>query len=86
MLSICATRKRRLEKTQRNPEASYEISFRNHKKEAIEIRVIEPVPGDWTMLSSSHQYQKTSSKTAEFVIPVPADKEIVLTYAVRMKY
>lgn len=85
---IVATRKQTdWKKSAKNiTEASYEISFRNHKKEAIEIRVIEPVPGDWTMLSSSHQYQKTSSKTAEFVIPVPADKEIVLTYAVRMKY
>lgn len=67
-------------------EASYEISLRNHKKESIDIRVIEPVPGDWNMLSSSHEYKKTSSRTAEFVIPVPADKEVILTYAVRMKY
>lgn len=85
---VVATRKQTdWKKSAKNiTEASYEISLRNHKKEAVEIRVIEPVPGDWSMLSSSHEYKKTSSRTAEFVIPVPADKEVILTYAVRMKY
>ena len=67
-------------------EAAFEISLRNHKKEDVVVKVIEPVPGDWTMLSSSHQYKKAEAFTAEFNIPVPQDKETKLTYRVRMRY
>jgi hypothetical protein len=67
-------------------EAAYEISLRNHKKEDIVVRVVEPIPGDWTMLSSSHDYKKTEAFTAEFTIPVLSDQEVKLTYRVRMKF
>ncbi len=67
-------------------EASFEVSLRNHKKEDVTVKVIEPIPGDWTILSSSHEYKKTESSIAEFLIPVPKDQEVKLTYAVRMKY
>ncbi len=67
-------------------EASFEISLRNHKKEDVVVKVIEPIPGDWTMLSSSHEYTKTEAFTAEFNIPVPKDKETKLTYRVRMRF
>lgn len=67
-------------------EAGYEVSLRNHKKEDVVVRVLEPIPGDWTMLSSSHDYKKTDAMTAEFNITVPKDKETTLTYRVRMRY
>ncbi len=67
-------------------EASFEISLRNHKKEDVVVKVVEPIPGDWKMLSSSHEYQKTEAFTAEFNIPVPKDKEAKLIYRVKMKF
>ncbi len=67
-------------------EAAFEISLRNHKKEDVVVKVVEPIPGDWTMLSSSHEYTKTEAHYAEFKIPVPKDKEVKLTYKVRMRY
>jgi len=67
-------------------EASFEISLRNHKKEDVVVKVVEPVPGDWTMLSSSHKYEKTEAFTAEFKIPVPKDKEVKITYRVKMRF
>jgi hypothetical protein len=67
-------------------EVGYEISLRNHKKEDVVVKVIEPIPGDWKMLSSSHEYKKTEAFTAEFNIPVPKDKETKLTYRVRMRF
>ncbi len=67
-------------------EAAFEISLRNHKKEDVVVKVVEPIPGDWTMLSSSHEYKKSEAFTAEFNIPVPKDKEVKLTYRVRMRY
>jgi hypothetical protein len=67
-------------------EAAYEISLRNHKNEDVTVRVIEPVPGDWTVLSSSMEWKKTDSGTMEFVVPVKKDGEAKLTYAVRMRW
>ena len=67
-------------------EAAFEISLRNHKKEDVVVRLVEPIPGDWKMLNSSHDYTKTEAFTAEFNIPVPKDKETKLTYRVRMRY
>ena len=67
-------------------EAGFEISLRNHKKENVVVRVVEPVPGDWKMLNSSHSYIKSEAFTAEFNIPVPKDKEVKLSYRVRMKF
>ena len=67
-------------------EAAFEISLRNHKKEDVVVKVVEPVPGDWKMLSSSHEYNKSEAFTAEFNIPVQKDQEVKLTYRVRMRY
>ena len=67
-------------------EASFEISLRNHKKEDVTVRVIEPIPGDWEMRGSSHKHIKTEAFTAEFNIDVPKDKETKLNYTVRMRF
>lgn len=67
-------------------EAAFEISLRNHKNEDIVVRVIEPIPGDWKMLSSSHDHVKTEAFTAEFSVPVQKDRETKLTYRVRMRF
>jgi hypothetical protein len=67
-------------------EAAYEVSLRNHKKEDVVVKVVEPIPGDWTMVDSSHTFRKTNAFTAEFGIPVQKDSEVKLTYRVRLRY
>ncbi len=67
-------------------EAAFEISLRNHKQEDVAVKVIEPIPGDWKMLSSSHPSSKSEAFTAELVVPVKKDSETRLTYRVRMRY
>jgi len=63
-------------------EESYEISLRNHKKEAVEILVVEHLYGDWNITGRSHTFRKKDARTAEFKIPVPANGETTLTYTV----
>lgn len=67
-------------------EAAFEISLRNHKKEDVVVKVVEPIPGDWKMLSSSHEFTKSEAFTAEFLVPVKKDGETKVTYRVRMRY
>ncbi|HEY5974387.1 MAG TPA: DUF4139 domain-containing protein [Geobacteraceae bacterium] len=67
-------------------EAAFQITIRNHKKEAVTVRVLEPVPGDWQMVDSSHPHDKVESATAQFLVPVAKDGEAKLTYRVKMRY
>jgi hypothetical protein len=67
-------------------EAAFEISLRNHKDNDVTVKVIEPIPGDWRILSSSHPYKKTDAFAAEFDMPVPKDKAVTLSYRVRMRF
>ena len=66
-------------------ETEYEITLRNHKAEDITVRVSEPLGGDWTMVRSSHPFDKTSASSAEFRIPVPKNGKTILTYRVRTR-
>jgi len=67
-------------------EAAFEIVLRNHKAENITVRIMEPVPGDWQVLSASHKALKASSSQLEMNVPVPKDGETVVTYRVRMRF
>ncbi len=67
-------------------EAAFEIKLRNHKQEDVSVKIIEPIPGAWTMVESSQEYKKTGAFTAEFTVPVPKDKETTVAYRVRMRY
>lgn len=67
-------------------ESSYEIEIRNHKENAVTVDVVEPMPGDWTILESSHPHVKKDAHTAVFSLPVAPDEEVVLTYRVRVRH
>jgi hypothetical protein len=67
-------------------ESAYEISIRNHKKEDVTVRVIEPLPGDWKVLEQSHPFKKLDAATIAFDLPVPKDKESKLRYRVRIRF
>jgi hypothetical protein len=67
-------------------ELEYEITLRNHKATAVNVEVNEPIGGTWRMLTSSHQWTKTSAWAAQFKVPVAADGTAVLKYRVRITY
>jgi len=66
----------------RTASESFEIKVRNHKKEPVEVRVVEHLYRalNWDIASSSAQYKKTDSNTIEFPVTVPPDSEQVITY------
>jgi hypothetical protein len=69
-----------------NFEESFEILLKNAKNEAVEIKVIEPIPGDWEILSENHNHVKAASNTAIWKISVPAEGSSKLTYRVKVRY
>jgi hypothetical protein len=67
-------------------EVEWEIALRNHKPADQTVTVVEPVPGDWQVLASSHPYEKVEAHTLRYTIPVPKDGASKLTYRVRIRY
>jgi len=67
-------------------EVEWEISLRNHKKEAVTVEVVEPVPGDWEVLRSTLPHEKVEAYTMRFRVPVPKDGETKLNYRVRLRF
>jgi len=67
-------------------ETVFEITLRNHGAADISVKVVEPIPGDWTILTASHAPQKIDANTVEFNVPVPKDGEARLTYRARVTY
>jgi len=67
-------------------EVEWEIALRNHKTEPQTVTVIEPVPGDWQVLSSTHPYDKVEAHTLKYQIAVPKEGATKLTYRVRVRF
>jgi hypothetical protein len=69
-------------------EETYEIKLRNHKKEAVEVRVVEHLFrwSNWQILKSSLDYSKTDAQTIEFRAKIPPDGESVLNYTIRYSW
>ncbi|NNC55479.1 MAG: DUF4139 domain-containing protein, partial [Pseudomonadales bacterium] len=60
-------------------DSSYEIVVTNGKKEAVEIIIREPIPGDWKILESSHAHNKVAANLAEWRLSVPAEQKLTLS-------
>ena len=44
-------------------ESTWQIDLRNHKDEDVEVMLVEPVGGDWQILSSTHPFEQTDAWT-----------------------
>lgn len=67
-------------------ESAYQITIKNAKSEAVTVKVSEPMPGDWQMLSESYPHTKAASNTAVWNVTVPAEGKAELSYRVQVKY
>ena len=67
-------------------ESGYRIELKNGKDEDVTVRAVEPMPGDWEILSESNSHKKLSSSEAEWHIKVPAKGSAELLYRVKVKF
>jgi len=67
-------------------EVEWEISLRNHKQEDIQVTLIEPMPGDWEVLRSTHPYEKVEAHTLAYKVNVPKDGQTKVNYRVRIRF
>jgi hypothetical protein len=67
-------------------ETEWDVEIRNHKKEDVQVTIVEPVPGDWEVVKTSHPYEKTEAHTLQYVVQVPKDGKTTVNYRVRMRW
>jgi len=67
-------------------EAAFALKLKNAKSEPVTVKVVEPIPGDWKILSESNTHKKESSSVVSWQVAVPAKGEAILTYKVRVKF
>jgi hypothetical protein len=65
----------------------FEIKIRNHKKEAVTVKVLEKLyrNSEWRLFNNTQPFEQLDSRTVIFPVQVPADKEAVVKYAVEYK-
>jgi hypothetical protein len=64
-------------------DEAFEIKVRNHKKESVEVRVVEHLYRGTTrdISTNSMPFNKTDSQTIEFRAPLEPGEEKTITYA-----
>ena len=65
-------------------DEDFQIKLRNHKKQAVTVRVIEHLYrcDNWEIIRKSDAFKKNDSHTIEFTVQIPADSERLLSYQV----
>jgi len=71
-----------VENSRSSGSESFEIRVRNHKKEPVDVRVVEHLyrGRNWEITAKSDDYKKKDSQTIEFPVTVAPNGEKVITY------
>jgi hypothetical protein len=67
-------------------ESAWEIKIKNHKDVVEEVELVEPVGGDWEILSSTLPATKKDQWTFTFNPKIPAKGEVTVKYRVRIRW
>ena len=67
-------------------ESTWRIDVRNHKDEDVTVELVEPVGGDWDIVSASHPSTLVDASTFTFEPEVPARGAVRVEYRVRVRW
>jgi hypothetical protein len=67
-------------------EAAFELEVKNAKVEPVTVKVLETIPGDWSMLQESQPHMKEASDLASWSVVVPADGATTLSWRVQVRF
>ncbi len=78
----------KVDSSRQSATEAFEIKVRNHKKEPVEVRVVEHLYrwSGWKIALSSIPFEKIDSRTIQFKVTVPPDGEQVVTYRVNYSW
>lgn len=61
-------------------EREMKVEVENFKDAPAAVTLVEPMPGEWEVLESSHPSKRKDARTLEFEITVPAKQKVVVTF------
>ncbi len=64
-------------------QASWHVMVRNARGHAVTVRVVEPLPGAWTIETESQPHQRVDAHHVAWRVNVPAGGEARVSYRVR---
>lgn len=67
-------------------ESTWRVDLRNHKDEDVDVLLVEPVGGDWEIISSTHAWEQTDAWTFTLNPEIEARGETVVEYRVRVRW
>ncbi len=66
-------------------ESAWKMELRNAEDEAVTVKLVETMPGDWEIMSESAEHTKETAERAIWSVAVPAKGTAELTYRVRVR-
>jgi len=66
--------------TTRLYESAWEITLRNHKEKDVKVGVVEPLSGNWSVVSSTHTFRKIDAFTIRFDVQISKEEEVKIRY------
>lgn len=66
-------------------ETEWLVELNNKMTEEVLLEVDQMVPGDWRVLSASHEYIKKDSTTLRFLIPLQSKQQVQVQYKLRIQ-
>ena len=66
-------------------QETWEIQLKNYKKNEVQVRVFEPMYGDWKIAKSNREWKRYDAQTIEFSVPIQAGGVSVISYTAVFK-
>ena len=67
-------------------EAGFEMELKNARPETVVVKVLEELPGDWTMVRESQPHTRESASVAAWRVEVPAEGRLTLTWLAQVRF
>lgn len=67
-------------------EAGFEMELKNARPEPVTVKVLDELPGDWTILRTSQPHTRESASLASWQVQVPAEGSVNLTWLAQVRF
>jgi len=67
-------------------EAGFELELKNAKSEPVSVKVVEEIPGDWTIVRESQPHTKEAAGLVSWQLAVPAAGSATLTWQAQIRF
>ena len=67
-------------------EVGFEMELKNARAEPVTVKVLDELPGEWTMIRTSQPHTRESASLASWQVQVPAEGSANLTWLAQVRF